>query len=175
MITASLADQGLRAHRAVGFVAAGQQPAWMRPDAGEKQRWHIMRALATLQTGDKPLAALLGQLGPALAGKAHLIVITPSTESDWVTALTRLAWKGVTATAILIDAGTFEPDRQGDNRALGELLTQAGVPYHVVGRDLLRQPEAHPGPAGQWEWRMLPTGKAVPVRRPADMSWKQLR
>ncbi len=175
IIAASLADRGVRAHRAVGMVAAGQQPVWMRPEAGEKQRWQVMRALATVQPGSTPLAALLERLGPALRGETNLVIITPSMESDWVTALRRLAWKGITAAAILIDPGTFDVDAAGRLEALGELLTQAGIAHHVVGRELLHQPEARPGPAGQWEWRLLPTGKAVPVRRPTDMSWKQLR
>ncbi len=175
IVAASLAERGLRAHRAVGLVAAGDQPIWMRPEAGEKQRWQIMRALATAQTGDKPLEALLERLGPSLGGEASLILITPSTGDAWITALRRLAWRGITATAMLIDPGTFEAGSTGKMQALGEVLTEAGIAHQMMGRDLLRQPEARPGPAGQWEWRLLPTGKAVPVRRPADMSWKQLR
>lgn len=175
IVAASMAARGLRSHRGVGLVAAGEQPVWMRPEAGEKQRWKIMRALAVLQPARTALAALLERLGPALGRDANLVVITPCAEADWVTALTRLAWKGITATAILIDPRTFEADLGSDMQALGELLTQAGISHHVVGRDLLRQPEARPGPAGQWEWRVLPTGKAVPVRRPTDLSWKQLK
>ncbi len=174
IVAASLAERGLHAHRSVGLVAAGQQPVWMRPGAGEKQHWQIMRALAMVQTGDNPLAAVLDRLGPALGSEANLIVITPSEEGNWITALTRLVSRGITATAILIDRGTFEEQHDGSAQALGATLTQAGIAYHVVGRDLFRQPEARPGPAGQWEWRTLPTGKAVPVHRPADMSWKQM-
>ncbi len=175
IVAASLAERGLRAHRAVGLVAAGEQPVWIRPEAGKKQRWKIMRALATAQTGDKSLAALLEGLGPSLGGEASLILITPSTDEDWVTALRRLAWRGAAATAMLMDPGTFEAGASGKMQALGEVLTEAGIAHQLVGRDLLRQPEARPGPAGQWEWRLLPTGKAVPVHRPADMSWKELR
>ncbi len=175
IVAGSMADRGLRAHRGVGLVAAGEQPVWMRPEAGEKQRWKMMRALAVLQPASTALATLLERLGPALGRDANLVVITPCTEADWVTALTRLAWRGITATAILIDPGTFEAGRGANMQALGELLTQAGIAHHIIGRELLQQPEARPGPAGQWEWRVLPTGKAVPVRRPADLSWKQLK
>ncbi len=172
IVAASLAERGLRAHRSVGLIAAGAQPIWMRPEAGEKQRWQIMRSLAMAENGDKPLAAVLERLGPALGSDANLAVITPSSEGGWITALARLVTRGVTATAILIDPGTFSDKPDSNVRALAEILTQAGIPYSIVGRDLFRQPEARPGPAGQWEWRTLPTGKAVPVRRPTDMNWK---
>ncbi len=175
IVAASLAERGLRAHRSVGLVAAGKQPIWMRPGAGEKQHWQIMRALAMVDMGDSPLAMVLERLGPALGSEANLIVITPSTESNWITALTRLASRGVTATAILIDPGTFAAGQESNVHAIGQTLTQAGIPHHIVGRDLFQQPEARPGPTGQWEWRTLATGKAVPVRRPTDLSWKQLR
>ena len=174
IVAASLAERGLHAHRSVGLVAAGAQPVWMRPEAGEKQRWQILRALAMVKTGDKPLAAVLERLGPSLGGQANVVVITPSTRSEWITALARLASRGITATAILIDRSTFGGQPEGSVQAIGDTLMQAGIPHHVVGRDLFLQPEARPGPSGQWEWRTLATGKAVPVRRPSDMSWKQL-
>ena len=183
ILAASLMERGVRAHRAIGLVAAGDQAIWMRPEAGEKQRWNIMRALARIQPGDTALSLLIERLGPALGRDASLLVITPSAQAEWITALTRLAWRGITATAILIDTQGFsalrpvggQPEARPNAQALGELLSGAGISHHLVGRELLRQPEAQPGPGGQWEWRVLPTGKAVPIRRPADLSWKQLK
>lgn len=182
ILAASLLDRGLRAHRAVGLVAAAEQPVWMRPEAGDRQRWEVMRALARVQPGKTSLALLLERLGPALGHEASLLVITPSTAGNWVTGLTRLAWKGIAATAILMDPNEFTvgtPGADSSNaqgmQALASLLSDAGVAHHIVSRELLHRPEARPGPGGQWEWRVLPTGKAVPVRHPADLSWKRLR
>jgi uncharacterized protein (DUF58 family) len=172
ILAASLAERGLRLHRAVGFIAGGERPAWMRPEPGEPQRWEILRTLAKLDPGETRLDVLLESAGPTLGRQANLIVITPSTESEWVTPLSRLASRGIT-TAVLIDPSTFGI---GPGMApLAGVLGDAGIPHHIVGRELFRRPEARPGPTGQWEWRVLPTGKAVPIRRPADMTWRDLR
>ncbi len=172
ILAASLAERGLRAHRSVGFIAAGEPPAWMRPAAGEQQRWEILRALASLDTGNTSLPLLLESAAPALGRRANLVVVTPSTESDWVQALARLSWRGIAATVMLIDPSTF--GATNNMAALGAVLSDAGIAHHIVGRELFSRPEAKPGPAGQWDWRVLPTGKAIPVRRPADAAWKDL-
>ena len=173
ILAASIAERGLRLHRAVGLIAAGRQPVWMRPEAGEQQRWELMRALAILEPGGTPLAALVERVGPTLGRQASLFVVTPSIEGAWVAAVTRLTGRGVMATAILIDPSTFGASSSVD--ALGQILHDAGIAYHVLGRDVFRQEAIRPGSAGQWDWRVLPTGKAVPVRRPTDLSWKNLR
>jgi hypothetical protein len=59
-------------------------------------------------------------------------------------------------------------------RGTSALLTGLGISCHVITRDLLDQPEARPGQEGQWEWRVLGTGRAVAVRRPRDTAWKVL-
>ncbi len=159
-------------HRAVGFIAAGEPPLWMRPIAGEQQRWDILRALASLDTGDTPLALLLESAAPSLGRRANLVVITPSPEGSWLNVLARLAWRGITTTAILIDPSTFGAVESMS--ALGRRLSEAGIAHQVVGRELFRHPEARPGPSGQWEWRVLPTGKAIPVRRPSDSAWQDV-
>ena len=173
ILAASLAERGLRAHRSVGLIASAREPVWMRPGAGERQHWEIMRTLAVLETGSARLSILLEGLGPALGPEANLIVITPSVDSEWVTALSKLSWRGATSTAILIDPSSFGADQS--IVPLARLLTEIGIPNYIAGRELFQRPEAHPGPSGQWEWRILPTGKAVPIRRPADMTWKNLQ
>jgi len=173
ILAASLAERGLRMHRSVGFVAGSQPPTWMKPEAAEHQRWEILRALAKLDVGLTRLALLLESAASSLGRRANLIVVTPSTESDWVDALTRIAWRGLTTSAVLIDPSTFGAGT--GVVSIARLLDEAGIPHHVVGRELFRRPEARPGPTGQWDWRVLPTGKAVPIRRPADLGWRDLR
>ena len=51
------------------------------------------------------------------------------------------------------------------------------VVFPGVGRMEIQdvpEPEARPGWRGQWEWRISPTGKAIPVRPPGDMAWRKL-
>lgn len=180
ILAASLADRGLRAHRSVGLLASGKEPAWMRPESGEHRRWEILRTLALLEPGDTPLASVLESTGSSLSHQASLIVITSSTESDWLKPLAALFWRGFHPTVIMIDpssfaAGAGEAESAiAHTRGLDKLLIEMNIPHHVVTRDLFKQADARPGPRGQWEWRIMPTGKAVPVRLPGDLKWKSL-
>ena len=109
--------------------------------------------------------------------QATLIIITSSMESDWLIPLAKLFWRGFTPTVILIDPTSFGATSSGvvNTGVLDSLLGETNIPHHLVTRDLFKQPDARPGPRGQWEWRIMPTGKAIPVRMPGDMSWKSLR
>jgi uncharacterized protein (DUF58 family) len=175
ILAASVAERGLRAHRSVGLIAAGLPPTWMRPEQGEQQRWEILRTLARLGPGSTPLGSLLERAGPSVGRQASLIVITPATDGQWVDSLgkrTLPAVGSVATTVLLVDPSTFGAARGVEH--IAELLSAAGIASQIAGRELLDRPEARPGPDGQWEWRVLPTGKAVPVRRPTDMRWKGL-
>jgi uncharacterized protein (DUF58 family) len=176
MLAASLADRGLRARRSVGLLASGKVPIWMRPDSGEHRRWEILRALALVEPGETPLSGLLESTGSLIGHQASLIVITSSIEDDWLKPLVNLIWRGFNPTVIMIDPSTFEtPERANTNtRVLDKLLVEMNIPHHIVTHDLFKQPDARPGPQGQWEWRIMPTGKAVPIRMPGDRTWKSL-
>ena len=172
IMAASLADRGLRARKEVGFLASGEETVWMPPQGGELRRLEILRTLAALNPGEIPLAELLERAGPSLGRQASLIVITPSTESEWLKPLTHLAWRGIAPTVILLDAASFGAEQKVE--PLATLLAEMRIPRQIVTRDLLDRPGARPPGRGQWEWRMLPTGKAIPIRTPGDMSWKRL-
>ena len=172
ILAASLADRGLRARRAVGLLASGQPPVWIRPQAGEHRRWDILRSLALLEPAGPSLAELIEHVGPTLGRQASLIVITPSTQSEWLSPLAHLLWRGITPTVLLMDPATFGESQNADS--LAALLGDMGIPRFVLSRDLLHRPEARPGWRGQWEWRLMPTGKAVPARLPGDMTWRRL-
>jgi uncharacterized protein (DUF58 family) len=177
ILAASLADRGLRNHRSVGLLASGKEPIWMRPETGDHRRWEILRALALLDPGETSLAGLLESAAPAFGHQASLIIITPSLKSEWLKPLTNLFWRGLTPTVILIDPASFGSTQSTSSStlALDNLLIDMNIPHHIVSRDLFKQPDAHPGPRGQWEWRIMPTGKAVPVRLPGDLTWKKLK
>jgi hypothetical protein len=119
-----------------------------------------------------PLAQLLERAAPSLGRHASLIVITPSLCTDWLKAIGQLAWKGISPTVILLDPASFGD--QGSAAGLAEVLAQRGIRRHVISSELLNHPHVRPEARGQWEWRILPTGKAIPTRMPGDMSWKRL-
>jgi uncharacterized protein (DUF58 family) len=172
ILAASLADRGLRARQAVGLVVNGADLIWMPPEAGDHQRWEILRALTLARPGDASLAALLERVRPALGHHASLMVITPSVEADWLQALIPLTWRGIMPTILLLDPESFGGN--GSALPLAGTLNSMGITRHLITRDLLDRPEARPGLRGQWEWRYTPTGRAIPVRSPADMTWRRL-
>ncbi len=172
ILAASLADRGLRARHSVGLLASGSETVWLKPQSGEHHRLEIMRALARIETGNVSLPELLERAGPTIGHRTSLIVITPSVERDWLTSLTHLLWKGIQPTVLLMDPASFGAPQHADS--LAGLLGQMGIQRFILDRELLSRPEARPGWRGQWEWRILPTGKAVAARQQADMTWKRL-
>lgn len=172
IMAASLADRGLRARKEVGFLASGEETVWMPAAAGGLRRLEILRALAALNPGEMPLAELLERAGPSLGRQASLIVITPSTSSEWLRPLAHLVWRGIAPTVILLDPASFGAEQKVG--PLAALLAAMRIPRQIVTRDLLDRPGARPRGRGQWEWRILPTGKAIPIRTPGDLSWKRL-
>jgi uncharacterized protein (DUF58 family) len=174
ILAASLADRGLRLKRPVGLVANGRELIWLPPQEGMAgaRRWEILRALALAETGDISLGQLLERTRSSIGKQASLIFITPSTEPGWIEALLPILWRGAEATVLLLDRATFGSD--GDSRPVASQLWKMGIANHLIPRQLLDRPEARPGQAGGWEWRITPRGRAVAVRKPADLNWKAL-
>lgn len=172
MLTASLADRGLREGHAVGLVTHGEGLVWLPPQPGDSQRQAILRTLALVNPGPRSLAELLARARPTFGQLSSLIIITPAVAGDWVEALLPLLRRGAVATVLLLDPVSF--GGVGDVSGTLNLLANLGVKRYVITRDLLDRPEARPGHQGNWEWRIMPTGRAIPVRRPSDAPWKVL-
>jgi uncharacterized protein (DUF58 family) len=174
ILAASLTARGLQARHAVGLLSNGLnrgQNVWLKPGAGEPHRLEIMRALAGIQPGKLPLAELLERAAPTLGQRSSLILITPSTESEWLSSLTQLRWKGISPTVLLMDPQTFNAPGHADS--LADLLADMGIARFVLGRDLLQRSDANPA-LRQNQWRIMGTGKAVATRPQQDISWRQL-
>lgn len=172
ILAASLADQGLRAQRAVGLVMHSDELVWRPPQRGDTQRWEILRDLALVSPGSRPLAELLMQLRPTLGQEASLIVITPNVDSDWIEALVPLRRRGVALTVLLLDPVAF--GGAGDVQGALELLSSLGALSYVITPDLLNRSDVRSVWQEQWEWRVLDTGRAIPVRRSLDLAWRVL-
>jgi uncharacterized protein (DUF58 family) len=172
ILAASLAERGLRRRHAVGLVACGERLIWLPPLESGDRRWEILRSLALVSPGDLPLTDLLSRTQPALGQRSSLVLITPNVGGAWLEALLPLIWRGAAPTVLLFDPASFGgPGKAGPLLAA---LAEHGIPHYPITRELLERPEAHPGQAGRWEFRVSPTGRAVPVRRPHDLDWKVL-
>ena len=172
ILAASLADRGIQGRRRVGLMVHGRELLWLPPREGEGQRWEILRALALVKQGSRPLSELLARVQPMLGQRISLVIITASTAGRWVEDLLPLLRRGAVPTVLLLDPRSFGGER--DIAPVEDLLAQLGVAHTTITHDLLELPEARPGRRGQWEYRVLGTGKAVPVRRPAPAAWRTL-
>ena len=172
ILTASLADRGLRAGRSVGLVANSRELIWRAPQSGDHQRQRILRDLALVESGQQSLEHLLNHSPASFGRLASLILITPDTGGQWIGPLFTLARRGVVPTVLLLDPASFGAESPAGNA--GGQLNRLGIAHTVIGRDLLDRPEARPGRQGQWEWRTLATGRAVPVRPLPDADWETL-
>ena len=182
VLAASLADRGLRLRRSVGLAVNGSETIWLPPQSGDNQRWDILRALAVVHQGSRPLGEFLRLIEPDIRPNTSLVLITPSLDESWFKALLPLLWRGVIPTVLLLDAASFaqpsdpvQPvESKPKTKGLASQLANFGVNYYLITRDLLDKAEARPGREGRWEWRVSPRGRAVPVNQPADLDWKSL-
>lgn len=167
ILAASLVDRSLRNRQAVGMVVNGRELTWLPPQQIPSQRWLIFRALAVAQRGDLPLADLLGRMGASFGRQSSLVIVSASNRADWAEALMPLIWRGIVPTVLLLDAQSFGSTQ--DSTVTEALLQRAGIACHRITRDLLNQPEAHPGEEGQWKWR---AGHAT--HQPSNSNWRSL-
>lgn len=172
ILAASLAGRGLSSGRAVGLIVNARELVWLAPQAGEFQRLQILRTLATVEPGSKPLGAQIETLRPSVDRNASVIFITSALEGEWQSALLSFQSRSAVPTVILLDRASY-----GGTPGAGEianLLTQWGIPHFVITRDLMDRPEARPGHQGNWEWRVSATGRAIARSAPSDAGWRTL-
>jgi uncharacterized protein (DUF58 family) len=171
-LAASLADRGLRTRHAVGLAASSDPAVWLPPQEGDGHRWAILRALALVSAAQLPFNQFLERMQPSLSKYASLILITPNLGGDWLQTLLPLIWAGAVPTVLLLDPLSF--GGEGDPSGLQALLDRQDIQHTLITRDVLAQSTSHSGHQGQWEWRFTPSGRAIPVQKPSDFTWKEL-
>jgi hypothetical protein len=132
-IAASLAQHFLQLDREVGFLSYANTREVIQPDRGERQLSRLLEILAVMQArGHIPLAQVLATEGAHLARHTTLVVITPSADPRWVTALRALRARGVQGVGVLMAARTFGP--APDWQPVQAELQASGVPSYLVRR-----------------------------------------
>ena len=132
ILAASLAERGVKERRRVGLALAGPQLVWLEPRADQAQRWRILRALATAETGRRSLAELLALGRPGQT--ATMIFITPTANPVWVAAARR-GRRNASMMALLVDPASF--GRPVDQARLVRSLAYNGIPYTRMSKTLL--------------------------------------
>jgi len=107
-IAASVARHFLNANRNVGYMAFGDRLDVIEVERGGQQMTRILEALAMARaTGDVPIANLLAVEGKRFGRHTTVILITSSTDEQWITSLLMLTQRGVKVAVVLLEASTF--------------------------------------------------------------------
>lgn len=172
ILAASLAEQGLRTGVDVGLAVAGEPLVWLPPDQTAAHRLDILRSLALVNPGNTSLDQLLRATRPKLHRGASLIVITASQSSSWIEFLANQIHSLVVPTVLIFDPHSYQG--YGEIGPVENTLASIGIKPFVITRQLLDRSEARPGESGQWEWRVTGFGRAIPMRKPSDLSWRKI-
>jgi hypothetical protein len=138
----------------------------------DEHNWSILRELALIKTGDKSLTDLLKLAKSGIGQNTSLIIITPDIRGKWVESLLAIRQQEVVPTVLVFDLLSF-----GGNQKVNELvgtLSNYGITYDVIPKELMDRNEIQPGQEGHWEWRVSPLGRAVPVLEPEKLTWRNL-
>ncbi|MGD9890255.1 MAG: DUF58 domain-containing protein [Dehalococcoidia bacterium] len=107
-IGASVARHFLNANRNVGYMAFGNRLDVIEVERGGQQMTRILESLAMATgTGDVPIANLLAVEGKRFGRHTTVVLVTPSTDEEWITSLLMLTQRGVKVAVVLIEASTF--------------------------------------------------------------------
>lgn len=172
ILAASLANQGIRQGRRVGLVTHGTDLTWLPPRHSSEQLMNILRTLAVVQVGARPLADLLTDAQRSIRRGASLIIITSNTEKDWLAPLFQLNTQGLAPTVLLLDPAAFGSERS--IKGIDKALNDRSISHSLIPPELFDRDEARPGKQGKWEWKVVGPGKVVAVHRPAQSEWRRL-
>lgn len=130
-IAASLAQYFLRHDRAVGMLAYGQSNEIVQPDRGERQLNRILETLAVLRAqGQARVEDMLHAESHHFPRGTTVIVITPSSRENWVTAARQISRRGLRLVSVLVNPESFGGKRSA--MPLVTLLQAAGMGAYLV-------------------------------------------
>ena len=166
VLAASLAAKMLAQGRAVGLACSGEHVALVPPRGGSGHLWELLGHLARAHSApDIPLHDFLARVTTMAARGCTLVVFTPSTSPDWLSPLVTAQSRGMAASVVWLDPGTFtsagRPDPRGPS--LHALLARHAIPVHTITADFpfeialkIRRKRT--------EYRILPgTGRVIQV------------
>jgi uncharacterized protein (DUF58 family) len=130
-IAASLAHEALMEGCSVSLAACGDEDYMLPAGGGVRQMSRILEMLTWSKTkGVTPLADVLAQNTMKLRQSASLLVVTSSTEMEWVSALESLTGRNIGIVVVLVDPMSFGGDRSCCEVMMR--LAHAGILAYVV-------------------------------------------
>lgn len=168
ILAASLADKGLKTGKSVGLIASGKELVLHPSRHGFNQRGEILRSLALIQRGSLGITDLLDHSQRYIQRHSNIIVITSSSQFDWLKKLDFFREREISPTVLLV--ASDKPGHAHKLKRIGELLMRRGIVNHVLTPDLFAIPDAKPGRQGEIEWKFTPMGRAIMVRADGEGS-----
>ena len=172
ILSASLAEKGLRKGKAVGLISNDRAHTWISAQHAGDQSLKILQALALFEVSALPLKELLKKSIGAFRQTASLIIVTSDISMDWWEPLIWLKAKGMIPTLLLLDPTSF--GAEANIQPILTILRNSAIHTYKLDADLFsEQLNVKENPL--WEWRVFGTGKAIPVKKPKDQTWKMLQ
>jgi uncharacterized protein (DUF58 family) len=143
-IAASLVHLALTEEQSVGLIAHGDHEYLLPLKGGRRQMSQVLETLTLSKTeGDSPLVEVLTKNTRQFGRSASLLVVTSSTDTEWITVLRELRSRSLNIVVILVDPTSF-----GGGQSLDEVVTKLmsdGIPAYVIRRgDPLSQALSRP-------------------------------
>ncbi len=168
-LAASLANQMLRANRAVGLATHNGGPVLIPPQKGHQQLWELLQVLAGVYAeADMSIAELLRLCLPAVGRNITVVVITPSSDGAWLHELATLMGHGVHTSAVLLDAASF--GGQNGSEGIHGALADLGVEAYVIDKSFRFVPTVKKGRQDP-EYKVLGTGRVIRVNPTEEAEW----
>ncbi len=151
---ASIAARALLENRSLGMSASGGRTMILPADRGPRQHQKVLQLLAAVQAdGNRRLGDVLIEGAARLRRGMTAVVITPSTDREWVRPLTTLRSRGVTSLVVVPDAVAFlghglrRHPPEADQTALDSLRVNSRALAHALAEHDLLPTLLVPGPS----------------------------
>jgi uncharacterized protein (DUF58 family) len=130
-VAASVSRKAVDSNRALGFLSNGSSREYRPAESSERQYLRVLNALAVATSdGTESIDALLGREMRRFDRYRSPVVITASTDLEWIETLEHATVRGVRPTVIYIDPQTFDPAL--NSTAVRERLALAPFQVHVL-------------------------------------------
>ncbi len=130
-VAASIARFALSQQCSVGLIAYGDHEYVLAPSAGTTQMSRVLETLALSKTeGTVSLKKVLVENSPKIGRSASTIVVTSSTETDWVSELQHLRYCGLSIAVVLVEPMSFGGERSCTEA--GVKLMSAGIASYMI-------------------------------------------
>ncbi|MBM3945868.1 MAG: DUF58 domain-containing protein [SAR202 cluster bacterium] len=136
-VAASVAQRYLFTNLPVGLIVYGENRSLLPPERGEGQLRQVLEMLArSTAEGRVPLDGVLATEANRFDRATTVVIITPTTQTQWVPLAEELTRRRVRVVAIVLDGSTFSA--AGSSTRVVEALAAAGILTYIVrkGDDL---------------------------------------